>query len=158
MERRILFSIILAVVIVLLFVSFSINYLEHFSEMGYRIYLSISNTLIISDSDILSYNWTSQEITLTAESSERMKKIDDLYNFTGFIIKVDGEEIYHGVFRSPIMSAVPPPPSICIMFPSYTGNYRIMRMFFPLFQVPSDYPEKNLKILQHFEKVGKLIY
>lgn len=145
--------------VALISASFYIGYLMRASESGFRIYDSKNNALVISDSDILSYNWTSQEITLTNQSSERLKNMgDNLYNFTGFVIKIDGKEVYSGVFRAPYMSALSPPPKIAIEFPDYPENYRIMRMFFPTFQPSNDYATQNLKIYQHFEKIGKLIH
>jgi hypothetical protein len=88
----------------------------------------------------------------------------NLYSFTdGFVIKIDGEEVYQGVFRSPIMSAMPEPTKISIMFPSMlfpstSENHHAIRMFFPGFQPPSDQPDKNLKLSQYFEGVNKLTY
>ena len=33
--------------------------------------------------------------------------LGDFYSFTGFVIKIDGEEIYRGIFREHTMSAIP---------------------------------------------------
>ena len=84
------------------------------SETGFRLVFVENNDVLISDSDILSYNWTSQEIALSEGSSERLIQMgDSLYSFAaGFVIRIDGEEVYRGVFRSPIMSAIPAPPKI----------------------------------------------
>jgi hypothetical protein len=87
-----------------------------------------------------------------------------LYSFTdGFVIKINGEEVYRGVFRSPIMSAIPAPPKISIMFPSMlfqstSENNHAIRMFYPGFQPPPDQPEKNSKLSQYFDGVNKLTY
>jgi hypothetical protein len=158
MKKRIWLSLLLVVVVVSLSALwFFTVYLMPASEIGFRIYLSENNALVISDSDILSYNRTSQEMTLTPESSEKVGKMgDNLYSFTGFVIRIDGEEIYRGIFRAPTMSAIPSPPEIAILFPSYPESYRVMRVFFPAFQPPSDYPTKNMKVFQHFERTGKL--
>ena len=71
--------------------------------------------------------------------------------------------MYRGVFRSPIISAVPSPPQISIMFPSMLfpselENYNAVRMFFPAFQPPNDQTEKNLRLSQYFEVVSKLTF
>ena len=133
------------------------------SEAGFRIYSLQNNTLLISDADILSYNWTSQEMAITPEASERLTEIGDLYGWTGFVIKIDGEEIYRGILREYTMSAIPALPRISILFPSAffpfeSVNYGAIRMFFPSFQPPSDQPVNNAKILQYFEKTNKLEY
>ena len=122
------------------------------------------NEILISDSDIQSYNWTSQEIAITDSASQRLlERGDSLYSLKGFVIKIDGEEIYRGVFRMAIHSAIPTTPQISIMFPSMlfpseTENYGALRMFYPFFEPPSDQPESNAKLSQHFEEAGKMIY
>jgi hypothetical protein len=141
------------------------SYVVQPSEAGFRLISLKDNTLLISDADVLSYNWTSQEVALTSVASERLlQRGENLYSFTdGFVIKIDGKEAYRGVFRSPIMSAIPEPPKISIMFPSMlfpstSENHHAMRMFYPGFQPPSDQPDKNLKLSQYFEGVNKLTY
>jgi hypothetical protein len=133
------------------------------SMAGFRISSIGNNVTLISDADIISYNWTSQEMAITPQASERLKGMADLYNWTGFVITIDGDEAYRGVFRAYTMSAIPAPPSISILFPSLTfpsqsTNYGVMRMFFPGFQPPSDQTASNAKILQHFEKTNRLVH
>ncbi len=155
---------LLLVVLALIAVSWSIrDHVVQPSEVGFSLVSLKGNTLLISDADVLSYNWTSQEIALTDGASERLLQIgEDLYSFTdGFVIKIDGEELYQGVFRSPIMSAIPEPPKISIMFPSVLfpsdfENNHAVRMFFPGFQPPKDQPEKNFRLSEYFEGVNRL--
>jgi hypothetical protein len=135
------------------------------SEAGFRLVSLKSNILLISEADILSYNWTSQEIALTDIASQRLVQIGEkLYSFTdGFVIKIDGQEVYRGVFRSAFMSAIPEPPKISIMYPSVlypseSENNHAMRMFYPGCQPPNDQSEKNAKLSQYFEGVNKLTY
>jgi len=134
------------------------------SEEGFKVYFLQNNVLLISDADILSYNWTIQEITITSEASERLKEMgEDLYSFTGFVIKINGEEIYRGTFRKVTMSALPGSPSISILYPSSflpfeSTNYEAIRMFWPSFEPPSDQPAENERLLQYFEETGKLKY
>jgi hypothetical protein len=141
------------------------SYMVRPSEAGFSLVSLKDNALLISDADVLSYNWTSQEIALTDAASQRLiQQGENLYSFTdGFVIKIDGEEVYQGVFRSPIMSAIPEPPRISIMFPSVlfpseSVNNHAIRMFYPGFQPPNDQPEKNSKLSQYFEGVNKLTY
>jgi hypothetical protein len=141
------------------------SYMRKPSEGGFRIYSLDDNTLLISDADILSYNWTSQEMAITAQASARLNQSGGyLYSYsTGFVVRIDGEEMYRGIFREVTMSAVPAPPKISIVFPSVvlpsgTENYRAIRWFFPFFHPPSDQPVNNAKLLQYFKKVQKLVY
>lgn len=140
-------------------------YMMQQSEAGFRLVFLENNDVLISDSDVLSYNWTSQEITLSDGSSERLIQMgDSLYSFTaGFVIRIDGEEVYRGVFRSPIMSAIPAPPKISIMFPnvvfpSSTPDDHAMRMFYPSFQPPNDQPEQNAILAEYFGGANRLTH
>ena len=139
------------------------SYMMQQSEAGFRLVFVENNDVLISDSDILSYNWTSQEIALSEGSSERLIQMgDSLYSFAaGFVIRIDGEEVYRGVFRSPIMSAIPAPPKISIMFPntvfpSSTPDDHAIRMFYPSFKPPNDQPEQNAKLADYFGRINKL--
>ena len=159
MRRRIWIGLLLVVLASIPALLFFSSYAMQPSEVGFRIYSLKNDALLISDADILSYNWTSQEMAITTEASERLRKIGDLYSFTGgFVIRIDGEEIYRGIFREYTMSAIPAPPKISILFPSASFpfesvNYGAIRMFFPSFQPPSDQPVNNAKIFQYFEKM-----
>jgi hypothetical protein len=165
MKRRTWISLLFVVVASISAIWFFRDYLLQPVEAGFRLYSLQNNALLISDADILSYNWTSQEIAITPEASARLTGLgDNLYSFsTGFVIKIDGEEIYRGVFRAPYMSAMPEPPRISILFPSVlfpseTENYRAVRMFYPTYLPTSGQSAENAKILSHFEKVNKLEY
>ena len=151
---------LVSIVSVWLFVS----YARQPSENGFKIVFLETNTVLISDVDVLSYNWTNQEMALTDEASERLIGIgDSLYSFTGFVIIIDEDESYRGVFRSAVMSAIPGPPKISILFPSIVfpsenENPNAMRMFYPGFEPPSDQLEENTRLFQYFEAASKLIY
>lgn len=163
MERRVWIGLLLVVLASISALWFFSSYVMQPSEAGFRICSIENNALLISDADVLSFNWTSQEMVITTEASERLTKIGDLYSFTGFVIKIDGEEIYRCIFREYTMSAIPASPKISILFPSASFpfesvNYGAIRMFFPSFQPPSDQPANNAKILSYFEKINKLEY
>ena len=164
MKRRIWVSFLLVVLASLSALWFFGGYMMQPSEAGFRIYSLQNNALLISDADILSYNWNNQEMAITPEASERLTEMENLYSYsTEFVIKIDGEEIYRGIFRNASMSAIPESPIICILFPSVlfpspSENYGAIRMFYPFFQPPSDQPVNNAKIFQYFEKINKLEY
>jgi len=163
MKRRIWIGSLLVVLASISTLWFFRSYMMQPSEAGFRIYSLQNNALLISDADILSYNWNSQEMAITPEASERLTEMENLYSWTGFVIKIDGEEIYRGIFRAHTMSAIPASPRISIqfpsvLFPSQSINYGAIRMFFPFFQPPSDQSVNNAKILNYFEKINKLKY
>jgi hypothetical protein len=114
MNREIWIGLLLVVIAAILGLWFFRSYILQLSEPGFRIYSIENNALLISDADILSYNWTNQEMAITPEASERLTALGDLYSFTGFVIKIDGEEIYRGIFREYTMSALPASPRISI--------------------------------------------
>jgi hypothetical protein len=164
MKRRIWIGFVLVVLASISALWFFRSYMMQPSEAGFRIYSIENNALLISDADILSYNWTSQEMAITTEASERLTETGNLYSWPGgVVVKIDGEETYRGIFREYTMSAIPTPPKISILFPSASFpfesvNRGAIRMFFPSFQPPSDQPVNNAKILSYFEKINKLEY
>jgi len=164
MKRSIWIGLVLIVLGSISVVWFFREYVTPPSEAGFKIIYLENNDVLISDADILSYNWTSQEIAITDAASERLMGMgDSLYSFTGFVIRIDGEEVYRGVFRSAFMSAIPGPPRISILFPSMlfpsqTENRNAIRMFYPSFEPPSDQPEENAKLSEYFEEANKLSY
>ncbi len=165
MKKRAWISLLLVVLAFAVALWLFRTYVAEPSEAGFMLVSLKDNSLLVSDEDVLYYNWTSQEIALEDGASERLRQMeDDLYSFKeGFVIKINGKELYQGVFRSPVMSAIPAPPRISIMFPSMlytseTENYHAMRMFYPECQPPTDQPEKNSKLAQYFEGIGKLTY
>lgn len=162
--RRIWIGAVLIVVTLILAVGLFVGYMDPPSEEGFRLIFLDNNVLLISESDVMSYNLTSQEIVITEIASERLLGMEDeLYSFTGFLILIDGEEVYRGVFRSAVMSAIPGPPDICILFPSMLlqseiENQNAIRMYYPGFEPPSDQPEANAKFSEYFREANKIIY
>jgi hypothetical protein len=141
------------------------NYANPPAESGFKMISLQNNALLISESDILSYNWTSHEMAISDEASQRLLGYgDSLYSFTGgFVIRIDGEELYRGVFRAIYMSAIPAPPKISILFPaifypSSTENPKALIMFYPSGEPQSNQTEANKKLFQYFEKTNKLTF
>jgi hypothetical protein len=160
MKKSIWLGLLLITVVTVSAVWFLSGQMNPSSEEGFRLVSLENNSLLISDADVVSYNCTSQEITIVEAASQRLQRMgDDLYSFTdGFIIRIDGEEVYRGVFRTAFMSAIPEPPNISILFPSMvfpseTENYSAIRMFFPWFEPPSDQSEANARFSQYFEQL-----
>ena len=165
MEAKLWISVVLIIAMSIVAAMLLANYLAKPKEEGFTIVFLEDNTLLISDNDVLSYNWTSQEIAITDAASERLLgKGDSLYSFSkGFVMRINGEEVYQGVFRLAVHSAIPGSPKISILFPSTLfgsepDNYHALRMFYPLFEPPSDQPEANAKLSEYFDNAGKLLY
>ncbi len=163
MRRKILISSVLIIVTLILVVALFFGSMDSPSKEGFTLTFLENNILLISDADIVYYNRTSQEIAIKEIASERLVNMGNkLYNFTGFIIRIDGEEVYQGVFRSAIMSAIPGSPRICVLFPSMflesgIENNNAIRMFYPGFEAPSDQTEANTKFIDYFAQANKLI-
>jgi hypothetical protein len=161
--RRILHSAALIFALLILVVGLFLGSMNSSSKEGFSLTFLENNVLLISDADVISYNVTSQEIAIKEIASKRLLDMgDELYSFTGFAIRIDGEELYQGVFRSAIMSAIPGPPRICILFPSIIIQSGIesnntIRLFYPGFEPPSDQIEANTKLSECFGQTNKLI-
>lgn len=74
--------------------------------------LKIASTPIISKSDILSYNPTNYTIRITAEAAARIPRPP--VKGKPFVVMVDGQKIYLGVFTTAISSFSFAVPSICV--------------------------------------------
>ena len=66
--------------------------------------LSIEETPILSLEDILSYDESSHEMTMTSGAAERIRDLDVRVNGRPFVIRVAGEPIYAAAFWTPISS------------------------------------------------------
>jgi len=133
-------------------------------EKGFVLALNDGSVPLLSDADIVSFNLTSQEIAITENASERLANLGNgLYDFSSvYVFKVNGEEVCQGIFRSVIMSALPPPPKIAILYPSFDyltneENNHAIRLFYPNFEVPVDQTENNSKLVAYFQEAGKVV-
>ena len=99
MKKRMWISLLLVVLTLIAVLWVFRSYVSQPSEAGFSLISLKDNTSLISDTDVLSYNCTSQEMTLTDGASERLTQMgENLYSFTdGFVIKIDGEVVYEGV-------------------------------------------------------------
>jgi hypothetical protein len=123
------------------------------SEKGFGIYLQESGELVISDLEIVSYNKTSHEIKLTDAGVERIEGLQVPLNGAGFVIRVEGEEIYRGAFWSPISSL---PYHGVVIETLVTNNSVKIEAGYPSSQFQGEDPRDNPKVLDYLEKVGKL--
>lgn len=166
MKKQLIFgllAVIIAVAAVVVYQSTLGSVSENKPVTGFTMVYLSDNSTLLTDVDILSFNSTSQEFTLTQNASERLQQLGfSLYNFTNTVsIRVNGEEIYRGIFRNAAMSAVPQPPTVAILYPSITfpeGTQmdNVMRLFYPGFTPPSDMQAMNTKLVNFFENTNRL--
>jgi len=77
---------------------------------NFGIYLSENGRLVISDEDIVWYNGTSHEVRLTKRGAEKIEVLHVSLYGSLFIVKIDAEIVYNGMFVTP-MSSIPIPPT-----------------------------------------------
>jgi len=127
----------------------------------FAITLTQNNTMVVSDSDIQSYNVRSHEFTLTSECAARLKPMG--WRLSGkFTLEVNGEVELMGIFVPPITSRSYPSSQVVIMYPTFelnSLNYRVMKiqMGYPWDQPATPDPRDIPRIAEYFEGSGKLI-
>ena len=149
-------KVIFATIMVLLLFTgaYLILFIMKPSEEGVGIYLLESDELVISDLEIVSYNKTSHNIKLTDAGVEKIERLQVPLNGAGFVIKVEGEEIYRGAFWSPISSIPYHGPLIETLV---TDNTVKIQAGYPPSQFQGEDPRDNPKIFDYLSRVGKLI-
>jgi hypothetical protein len=148
---------ILLVTVIIVSVAWNYMHSPRYTEEGFSIILTKDESRLLSDSDIQLYDAASHELTLTDECADRMKKMREPL-MGGFVIIVDGEEDLRGVFVPPMVSRSYPSTIVVIVYPSFMSDYKTMKiqMGYPWDQPTDHDPRQNSKIIQHFEKTGKL--
>ncbi len=80
--------------------------------------ISISNSIVITEEDIISYGWSEHEILLSENASSRIKALNiEEKEALPFIVVAGNERIYIGSFWSPYSSYAPPFPTISSWLP-----------------------------------------
>ncbi|MCW4004997.1 MAG: hypothetical protein NWF04_00150 [Candidatus Bathyarchaeota archaeon] len=157
MKKRIWVSVLLVAVVALAGLWASRGAWLSSSEGGFKLAFLEDNSVLVSDTDILSFNATSQEVILTDQASQRLTQMgEDLYRSVG-VVKIDGEEIYQGLFRTASMSLIPPPSKVTIFFPSDLTDNHAVRLYHT-FEPSSGMQEQNAKVIQYFKETNKLTY
>ena len=123
---------------------------------GFEIYLSGNNQLVISDRDIVWYNWASHEIKLTTEGLGKIEALKVPVSGTPFMIRLNGKEIYDGSFWVSISSI--PYSGIVIDTLEIQNNTMKIEKGYPSsgFFKGTD-PRNNSEIFDYFQKIGKLV-
>lgn len=127
------------------------NYQLKTSKDGFTITLQESVEPVISDRDIITYNQTSHEITLTEQGHEKIKAMQISIAGKPFVVKLNGNELYNGSFWTPISSK--PYTGIVILFFTKNNINRIQTGYpTPEYYEGTD-PRNNPEILNHFNDV-----
>ncbi len=129
---------------------------------GFNLVRLSDNSVLLSDEDVLSFNSTNQEMALSDMASKRLLQVgDSLYMFNSTVsVRVNGEEVYQGIFRMASMSALPAPPKIAILFPSMdfpTGveNDHALKLFYPFFEPTGELAAMNAKLTKYFQETNR---
>ncbi|MFH2112709.1 MAG: hypothetical protein ABIJ47_15790 [Candidatus Bathyarchaeota archaeon] len=148
---------ILLVTVIIVSVAWRYTHPPQYSEEGFSIILTKDGSRVLSDADIQRYNTASHELTLTEECADRMKRMREPL-MGDFVIIVDGEEDLRGVFVPPVVSRSYPSTEVVILYPSFDSDYRTMKiqMGYPWDQPTEVDPRRNSKMIQHFDKTGRL--
>jgi len=159
-------TIVLVLVVILIWVVaitglFVLSY-QGQGHKGFGVYLSENDELVISDKDIMFYNWTSHHIRLNREAIERIKGIDffkKLYH-KPFVVMLDGREIYNGSFWSDMDSMSYSGVAILDILAVQNNMMDILRIepCYPSVQFCKGAdPRNNSEIFGYFQSIGKLV-
>ncbi|MEM3404548.1 MAG: hypothetical protein QXJ17_08440 [Nitrososphaeria archaeon] len=163
MNRKSMLALVAFIVVVTVIIGWFILGNQLQSSKGFCVYLSKGDELVISDKDIMFYNWTSHHIKLNGEGIERIKKIDffeKLYH-KSFVVMLNGKEMYKGSFWSDIDST------------SYSGVViidvlAVQNNITDTLRIEPCYPSvqfcegadhrNNPEILNYFQSIGKIVF
>jgi hypothetical protein len=158
MEKKILFSILLATVVLICGFWIYVSYDIQIPNSGFTIYLCEDNTIVILDKDVLSYNRSNHEMRLSVESAIRLERMKEKLHGR-FMIRINGEDVYGGVILPPTISRSYPCSEVIIVIPSLLESCRNVKlqMGYPECQPLDNDPRYNLRIFEYFGTEGKLI-
>ncbi len=129
--------------------------------------LVIDGTPLLTEADILAYNWRDHSIKLKPGVSERLyKSVEQSTMYVPFVVKAEGKTIYLGAFRPPFTSNLADLPHISLtaLSPSLPKGEPLSRDAIAIEnrQIPLEgrllrdsRPDKHVK--EALQKAGKLI-
>ena len=127
------------------------------SRMEMQSHVELADKPVISRDDILSYNWDTHVISLTAEAYQKLEAMKIPVNGVSFLVCVDKKPLYWGAFWTPVSSLSFD--GITITLPSMFPGENIVKLE-PGYPGPAFYsgkdPRDNPSILEALEKAGKL--
>jgi hypothetical protein len=120
-------------------------------------HVEIAEKPIISEDDIIKYNAYTHEITLTADSFNRISKLDVPVTGKSFVVCIDKAPIYCGAFWTPISSISFD--GVTIWKPLNTQDSKAIKLelgYPSSFFYGGDDPRNNIEIMKTLEEDGKL--
>lgn len=145
-------------------------------EEGFGIYHLETGKLLISDKDIIAYNKNTHSIKLTEEAVKRLRsyvpyktmtlndsaytipKLGGLYQ-KSFVVKLNGERLYEGIFWSSVSSSSYSRIVIIdVLLITNEDHIQIVAGYPDSSYFKGIDPRRNSKIFDHFQKAGKLIH
>ena len=122
---------------------------------GFGIFLVDKNELVISDREIIVYNGSSHEIILTEKGTTKIENLSSRVSLDGiaFVLRIKGENIYGGMFWSPISSL---PCSEVVIQTLVRNNSIQIAAGYPHSAFQGEDPRNNSTIFNYFKSVGKL--
>jgi len=113
-------------------------------------------SVVVADSDIVSYNASRHEMTLTAECAARLEA--DRFLEGAFTVVVDGEVVLTGTFVPPIISRSYPPNEVLITYPNFDLKYDVMKiqMGYP-WTLPEAPVVEDSALVAYFSSTGRLM-
>ncbi len=158
MEKTIKTSLVILIIAVLAVAGglYLTNQLRASSER-FGIYLLKNNELVISDDEIVWYNKSSHEIKLTEEGVKKIQalKVESVIYGEPFVLKIGDQEIYNGSFWTPI-SSVPYHGIAIETLVNTTDNTIKLEKGYPSGSLQGADPRNDLRIFDHFQRLGKL--
>jgi hypothetical protein len=127
------------------------------SELPALNQIELADQPLIAIDDIVSYNQETHEIELTADSYERVTKLEVPTSGRAFVVCVGSEPIYWGAFWAPFSSQSFD--GVIILIPPFSpdGHFIQIELGYP---VPGFYsgedPRSDPEIRQSLEQAGKL--
>lgn len=119
--------------------------------------IELAKSPLITEDDILDYNWTNHTMYITETAAKRIPNVDSLGK--PFIIVVDGNRAYGGTFWTPLSSMAPP----CVTIDTFASklkntikiDYRNCKSELDPLNIELD-PRNNESIKKVFRELGKL--
>ena len=126
-------------------------------KMGMLSHFEIADKPVISQSDIVSYDWDTHEIQLTARAFSKLEAMEIPTTGISFLVCVNKNPVYWGAFWTLVSSRTFNGVTIMLKPPMYGENIIRIELGYPApeFFSGSD-PRNNLAIKQALEKAGKL--
>jgi hypothetical protein len=128
-----------------------ITYQPRIQTGGFTITLTLNNTNIVTEADIIHHNVTSHEFTLTDGCAQRLKPMG--WRLSGnFMMAMNGEVVLRGIFVPPIVSRSYPSSQVVITYPTFELNFMVMKVQtgYPWDQPVASDPRDNPMIADYF--------